>query len=339
MLGSITKATIPNTFLWKFVIMLFIRIYAFLLALGQLNYYTTRDSLSVYLRCDKAGFQISNSIIWDVKNSSDLRVSSFHVFLKSRPMHHGMPNKNLSCRSTPFQMNLVMIILLSGDVQLNPGPPTRTPKYPCGVCSKNANSSQKAMECEDCLTWYHIKCVNMGDNMYQVHMHHNSYTWVCIKCGLPNFTNSSLFTTFTVCSSFKLLADLPNDSSIIPPVPVSSRGPQCTSIPKKRRNTHDNKKLYKQCNRSNRLKMINLNFQSLRIKIPQYQALLEIEKHDIVVGSETWLDQSILASEIMPTTYQMFRRDRQMRTNSGGVLLAIHSNLITRKELHLETNG
>ena len=59
-------------------------------------------------------------------------------------MQHGMPFKNLNCRSTPYQVNLVMVILLlSGDVQLNPGPPTRTPKYPCGVCSKNVDSSHK----------------------------------------------------------------------------------------------------------------------------------------------------------------------------------------------------
>ena len=161
----------------------------------------------------------------------------------------------------------MVILLLSGDVQLNPGPPTRTPKYPCGVCSKNVNSIHKEMECEDCLTWYHIKCVNIGDNIYQVHMHHNSYTWVWPKCGLPKFTNSSLFTTITVSNSFQLLADLPNDSSIILSVPVSSRGPQCTSIQKKCRNIHDKKKLCKQRSRSNPLKIISLNFQSLGNKI------------------------------------------------------------------------
>ena len=68
-----------------------------------------------------------------------------------------MPFKNLNCRSTPYQVNLVMVILLlSGDVQLNQGLITRTPKKPCGVRSKNVNSSHKAMECENCLMWYHI---------------------------------------------------------------------------------------------------------------------------------------------------------------------------------------
>ena len=233
----------------------------------------------------------------------------------------------------------MVILLLSGDVQLNPGLPTRTPKYPCGVCSKNVNSNHKAMECGDCFTWYRIKYVNMGDNMYQVHMHHNSYTWVCFKCCLPNFTNSSLFTTFTVSNSFQLLADLPNDSSIIPSVPVFSRGPQCTSSPKKRSNTHDKKKICKQCSRSNPLKIIHLNFQSLHNKILQFQALLAIEKPDFVVGTETWLNHTILTSELMPPAYQVFCRDHQTCTTGGGVLLAINSNLVAGEELHLEANG
>ena len=41
----------------------------------------------------------------------------------------------------------------------------------------------------------------------------------------------------------------------------------------------------------------------------------------------------------MPPTYQVFRRDRQTCTTGGGVLLAIHSSLVAREELHLETNG
>ena len=155
------------------------------------------------------------------------------------------------------------------------------------------------MECDNCFTWYHIRCVNMGDNMYQVNLYHSSYTWVCFKCGLPIFTISSLFTTFTISNCFQLLADLLNDSSIIQYVPVSSRGPQC---PKKRRNTNDKKKSCKQNCRNNPLRIINLNFQSLRNKIPQFQALLEIEKSDFVVGTETCLNHTILTSELMPPT-------------------------------------
>ena len=65
----------------------------------------------------------------------------------------------------------------------------------------------------------------------------------------------------------------------------------------------------------------------------------KLANNDIVTGTETWLNHTILTSEFMPPTYQVFRSDRQTCTTGGGVLLAINSNLVSREELHLETNG
>ena len=45
------------------------------------------------------------------------------------------------------------MLLLSGDVQPNPGPATRggrTPKYPCTVCSGGVRSNSKAISCDVC---------------------------------------------------------------------------------------------------------------------------------------------------------------------------------------------
>ena len=58
-----------------------------------------------------------------------------------------------------------------------------------------------------------------------------------------------------------------------------------------------------------------------------------------MVGTETWLNHTILTSELMPPTYQVFRRDRQTSTTGGGVLLAIYSDLVAGQDLHLETNS
>ena len=69
------------------------------------------------------------------------------------------------------------------------------------------------------------------------------------------------------------------------------------------------------------------------------QEYIYTTKPDIVLGTKTWLNHTILTSELMPPTYQVFRRDRQTCTTGGGVLLAIQSNLVAREELHLETNG
>lgn len=47
--------------------------------------------------------------------------------------------------------NLFMLLLvLSGDVESNPGPV----KYPCGICSKPVRINQKGVACDTCSLWY-----------------------------------------------------------------------------------------------------------------------------------------------------------------------------------------
>ena len=52
---------------------------------------------------------------------------------------------------------LLQVLLLSGDVQLNPGPI----RYPCGVeaCGKPVKSNQKGIQCDGCFSWFHTKCI------------------------------------------------------------------------------------------------------------------------------------------------------------------------------------
>lgn len=108
-------------------------------------------------------------------------------------------------------MQSMLIILISGDVQLNPGPKTR---LPCGICRKNVNKNQKAMECETCLKWYHNKCTGMKDALYHIHMEHESFVWICSKCGMPNLSNSTLsLDRVNTSNSFDALINLDLESS------------------------------------------------------------------------------------------------------------------------------
>ena len=50
-----------------------------------------------------------------------------------------------------------LLILISGDIGENPGPI----KFPCGSCAKPVKKNQKAIQWEDCLFLYHIKCINL----------------------------------------------------------------------------------------------------------------------------------------------------------------------------------
>ena len=44
-----------------------------------------------------------------------------------------------------------LTILLSGDIQLNPGP-----EYPCGNCGSNVNDDNRALCCDVCKKWIHV---------------------------------------------------------------------------------------------------------------------------------------------------------------------------------------
>ncbi len=74
-------------------------------------------------------------------------VSSFHysIGITRRP-------KLLNPLVTRNRFNIQMLLttLLAGDIEMNPGPGRRGPKYPCQICTKAAKWGQKAIECDQC---------------------------------------------------------------------------------------------------------------------------------------------------------------------------------------------
>ena len=200
------------------------------------------------------------------------------------------------------------------------------------------------MECETCLVWYHNKCTGIEDDMYQVHIKHESYTWICYKCGIPNFTNSTLFLSqiLSTSNSFDALSDIDPDLSNVTVNTGHFGSPKHASSPKKTQGPHGRNNL-KPNSRSRpklvqrSLKFLNINFQSIINKIPTFQVLLQKEKPDIIFGTETWLDSSVYSSEFLPSTYQIFRKDRNTTTVGGGVFLAVKNNLVAREESELSS--
>ena len=68
-------------------------------------------------------------------------------------------------------------------------------KYPCGICEKNVNQNQKAIECTSCLSWVHIKCNGTTVEEYNELIDHNlgisdekilEEQWHCNKCNISN---------------------------------------------------------------------------------------------------------------------------------------------------------
>ena len=55
--------------------------------------------------------------------------------------------------------NLFILIILAGDIEINPGP-----KFQCGLCKKYCKASDRLLECKECEKWFHSSCSNLGDN-------------------------------------------------------------------------------------------------------------------------------------------------------------------------------
>jgi hypothetical protein len=57
--------------------------------------------------------------------------------------------------NSPSTCCIIITILLSDDVHINPGPI----KYPCTNCKKGKRSNQRAIQCDFCDEWTHMRCI------------------------------------------------------------------------------------------------------------------------------------------------------------------------------------
>ena len=138
-----------------------------------------------------ASNQHHNSLV--IVNNSKLL--NFHQFLfttlppkKCFSVTVSLSKKSNAKRHALF---LLSLLVLSGNVELNPGPVF---KYPCGTCSRPCRINQPSIFCDNCNIWFHKKCLKLNSLVFQ-DLANSSASWICCQCGLPNFS-SSLFDSF-----------------------------------------------------------------------------------------------------------------------------------------------
>ena len=49
-----------------------------------------------------------------------------------------------------------------------PPPDAVNPSYPCGVCGKKVGERMRAVKCDICQYWNHIKCDNIDPSYYEI---------------------------------------------------------------------------------------------------------------------------------------------------------------------------
>ena len=138
--------------------------------------------------------------------SKESQLTLFHcttdisLVLSSRPTDPLQPptlttRKCLALRVKSSGTWLCSLLILSGDLETNPGPP-RTFKYPCGACAKPCMKNQAAVMCDTCEKWTHLKCTQISAQNFKALSNPNA-SWHCCNCGIPEF-NSSLFDDFRI---------------------------------------------------------------------------------------------------------------------------------------------
>ncbi|KAJ8017921.1 Pygopus-like 1 [Holothuria leucospilota] len=235
-------------------------------------------------------------------------VSSFHFSIQCR-------HKLLKFPKTKVPAHVLLLTtLLAGDIESNPGP-GRRPKFPCQICHKAAKWGQKAIECDKCQGWFHVTCLNMNEMIYNVLSEHPSYSWSCCNCGLPNFSSTFMesLLDLELSNSFSLLSHDSVEHSIHvmsqnPGVPLSASSPKIDrrNVRPKLNPSSNLRTLSAELSRRRlptnlkKLKIINVNCQSIRAKLPSFEVMLATEDPDIVIGTESWLNDSIATGEVFP---------------------------------------
>ena len=86
--------------------------------------------------------------------------------------------------STKNNVILCTILLLCGDIEINPGPRNKTIN-PCRLCDRPVTWSCEGICCDDCSVWHHRSCIELCSHVYKL-LQWSHVQWMCCKCDTMN---------------------------------------------------------------------------------------------------------------------------------------------------------
>ena len=191
----------------------------------------------------------------DLSINDEIFLSVSHIFRHQRKLSTVQPHI------------IQLLLLLSGTVEMNPGPTRRAPKFPCGQCKRAATNASRSIACDNCLQWFHIDCTGTSSTIFECYVTDVELPWLCTGCGIQSTSVGAFDTSISSLSSNE------------------------TPIKKK----PDRKK-------ANKLRVFICNFQSIYNKQELLATKLFSHNIDLVIGTESHLSCNILDSEILPET-------------------------------------
>ena len=141
--------------------------------------------------------------------------------LSIQPSLKCMQKRPSLANKTPdsLQHLLTILLIVSGDIQLNPGP-RQASVYPCGFCELKVGWSTLALCCDNCDVWYHKDCLSLSNTRYSL-LGKSNVSWICLKCTSMNVDS---FTYHSHC------LDLTNTFNILNRPEISTIDTPCSDF-------------------------------------------------------------------------------------------------------------
>ena len=121
-----------------------------------------RDYSDSY-QCQRVGDSIAFSTLNNTSSISNSRMESLQILLN---LFRPRPFSDIStCIRTTSMIKhwlLLSLLLSSGDIALIPGPVNN----PCAICLRLVASNYRALQCDDCQFWTHIRCGDVTTALY-----------------------------------------------------------------------------------------------------------------------------------------------------------------------------
>ncbi len=126
--------------------------------------------------------------------------------IKPNPYNHAKSD------TSPTQSLLHVMLLLGGDIEMNPGPGLAS-IFSCGYCELPVTwEHSRALCCDGCDVWYHGTCIDMCTQDFEYYAQEN-VAWICPKCDNINHLNSLYHSyEFELSNYYNPLSDLADDS-------------------------------------------------------------------------------------------------------------------------------
>ena len=247
--------------------------------------------------------------------------------------------------------NLLILIILAGDIEMNPGP-----RFQCRTCKKYCKAAEKAVKCEDCEKRFHASCVNLGPVELQK-IESDNDSWYCSNCKAEcSLCSGAVLNSHKAVQCDKCEMWVHNNCSFMSDSEYETmQNSNCTWIcPKcdffnfsdsffneqfnlesenrfdllaKGHETKSTETLTSKNSFISGLKFSSININSIRGKKLELLAFIDFHQSQILAIQETKIDNSILTSELFPESfpYSVYRKDRTL--NGGGVMLLVHKDI------------